>query len=184
VILPIGKVTCAASAASDDPCKIPAAPPSGKKVRIGFFALADNTFATAAEKGVRDTARKYNATVTTLLLNPFNPTIEQSQLRDSIAADKFDAYIVEPVNPPALESLFRQLIAKRIPLTTFGLHWRASMATSQPARNPLTPTRDWQRFKQAVGCSVLLRSWRPSARSCSPFDYDGSRTCYRCLRFA
>jgi ribose transport system substrate-binding protein len=120
VILPTGKVTCGASAASDDPCKIPAAPPSGKKVRIGFFALANNTFATAAEKGVRDTARKYNATVTTLL-NPFNPTVQQSQLRDSIAANKFDAYIVEPVNPPALKPLFRQLIAKGVPLTTFGL---------------------------------------------------------------
>ncbi|ADB50513.1 sugar ABC transporter substrate-binding protein [Conexibacter woesei] len=120
ITLPTGKVKCGETPNGDDPCLVPAAPPEGEEVRIGFFALANNTFASAAEKGVRETASKYGATVTTLL-NPFNPSVQQAQLRDSIAANKFDAYIVEPVNPPALAPLFKQLIDKGIPVTTFGL---------------------------------------------------------------
>jgi ribose transport system substrate-binding protein len=118
--LPTGKVTCGATSLGDDPCRLPSAPPSGKKVRIGYFALANNTFAAAMEQGVKDTAAQHGATVTTFL-NPFDPAVQQSQIRAALAANKFDAYIVEPINPPALRPLFKQMVTKGLPFATVGV---------------------------------------------------------------
>lgn len=119
VELPTGKMKCGATALGDDPCKVPAQPPDGKAVRIGYFGLANNTFSASIFDAIKATVEKYNATVTPLL-NPFSFSVQASQIRDSMSAKKFDAYIVFPTNPAALAPAFRQMAAQKIPFVTVG----------------------------------------------------------------
>jgi ABC-type sugar transport system substrate-binding protein len=119
IVLPTGKVHCGATSISDDPCKIPAAPPTGKHVTIGYFGLANNTFSAAIYKGIQEEAAKYNASVTPLL-NPFSFSVQESQMRDSLAAQKFDAYIVFPFAPGAIRAQFQQMVSQHIPFATVG----------------------------------------------------------------
>jgi ribose transport system substrate-binding protein len=125
-----GQLQCGATATSDDPCKLPAAPPAGKHVRIGFFGLSNNSYTDGALAEVQKVAASNNASVTDTR-NPFDPAAEVRQVQDALAANKFDAYILEPENPPALLPLFKQMIAKGIPVTTFVLENGADQSTGK-----------------------------------------------------
>lgn len=120
LVLPTGKVKCGATRLGDDPCKIPGKPPAGKHVKIAFFGISGVDYTVVVQKAVLKTAKENNASVD-VFLNPFDPALEARQLQDAIAQDKYDAYIIEPVNPAALKPLMKQLVKKGRPFSTWVL---------------------------------------------------------------
>lgn len=120
LVLPTGKVKCGATRLGDDPCRLPAKPPPGKHVRIAFFGISGVDYTVVVQKAVIATAKANNASVD-VFLNPFDPALEARQLQDAIAQDKYDAYIIEPVNPSALKPLMKQLVKKGRPFSTWVL---------------------------------------------------------------
>ncbi len=126
-----GKPSCGATSTSDDPCKLPAAPPSGKSVKIGFFGVANNSYTDGAFAQAKKVASANNATIKDIR-NPFDPAAELRQIQDALSAHQYDAYIVEPENPPALAPLFKQMIAQKLPLATFVLENGADETTGKP----------------------------------------------------
>jgi ribose transport system substrate-binding protein len=89
-------------------------------IKVGFFGLANNTTTTALLDQAAKVGQGINATVVPVL-NPFDPQEQQQQLQDAIAAHQFDAYILEPINPPALRPVFEQLVSQGIPFGTVEL---------------------------------------------------------------
>lgn len=115
-----GEPKCGATATSDDPCELPAAPPEGKEVRIGFFGLSNNSYTDAAFAQAKKVAEANNATIKDIR-NPFDPAEEVRQIQDALSGNQFDAYIVQPENPAALAPLFKQMSSQKIPFATFVL---------------------------------------------------------------
>ena len=120
LVLPTGKVKCGATSAGDDPCLLPAKAPAGKHVKIAFFGIAGVDYTVVVQKAVIRTAKANNASVD-VFLNAFDPAAEARQLQDAITQDKYDAYIIEPVNPAALKPLLKQLVKKGRPFSTWVL---------------------------------------------------------------
>jgi ribose transport system substrate-binding protein len=113
ITLPTGTLTCGATDDSDDPCDVKVAP-EGDNVRIGFFGIANNTYTTSLMEQGEKTASELGAEFKSVN-NNFDPQEQARQLQDAIAADQFDAYIIEPISAPALKPLLEQLKQKGIP---------------------------------------------------------------------
>jgi ribose transport system substrate-binding protein len=88
--------------------------PEGDPVRIGFFGLAPNTYTTSLMEQGKKTAEELGASFKAVN-NAFDPAEQARQLQDAIAADQFDAYIIEPQNPAGMKASLEQLKQKKIP---------------------------------------------------------------------
>lgn len=120
MVLPTGAVKCGATEYGDDPCLVPGTPPEGKPVKLAFFGLSGVDYTVKVQEGVKQAAAKYNASVD-VFLNAFDPAKEVRQLQDAIAKNTYDGFIIEPVNPAALKPLMKQLVAKKLPFSTWVL---------------------------------------------------------------
>lgn len=129
VTLPTGKLTCGATADSDDPCALKAAP-AGKSITVGFFGLANNTYTTSLMKEGALAAKQLGVKFTPVL-NAFDPNQEANQLQDAVAAHKFGAYIIEPVSEPSLKQSLAQLVQQKIPFGAVTLTMGTNVASAK-----------------------------------------------------
>jgi ribose transport system substrate-binding protein len=129
VTLPTGKMTCGATADSDNACALKVAP-AGKSLKVGFFGLANNTYTTSLMKQGAISAKQLGVEFTPVL-NAFDPNQEANQLQDAVAAHKFDAYIIEPVSEPSLKQSLAQLVQQKIPFGAVTLTMGTNVASAK-----------------------------------------------------
>lgn len=119
--LPSGPIKCGASSTGDDPCLMPSEPPSGDNVKIMFSYWRNNSYSQAAYEAAKKTAEEYGAEVSGVTFDSASPTEQVSQLQDAISSDAYDAYIVEPDDPPALKAILEQAMSQGKPVASFTL---------------------------------------------------------------
>jgi ribose transport system substrate-binding protein len=119
--LPSGPIKCGASSTGDDPCLLPAEPPSGENVKIMFSYWRNNSYSQGAYEMAKKTAEKYGAEVVGVTFDSGSSAEQVSQLQDAISSDAYDAYIVEPNDPPALKAILEQAMSQGKPVASFTL---------------------------------------------------------------
>ena len=82
-------------------------------IQIAFFAPQANTYVAASFKGITEVADKEGAVVT-FYDTAFDASKEYNQIQDAITADKYDAFIIIPLDQMLLIPVVEEAIAKGI----------------------------------------------------------------------
>jgi len=107
------------------------APASGEGVEIAFFAPLANTYVAATIEGIESVTEPAGATVT-MFDTGFDATLEFSQIQDAVAQERFDAFIIIPLDPVSLVPAVEEAIAAGIKVVNTDLALGPDLTTSQP----------------------------------------------------
>ena len=83
-------------------------------IQLAFFAPQANTYVAASYKGITEVAEKFGAEVT-FFDTGFDASKEYNQIQDAITQEKFDAFIIIPLDQMLLIPVVEEAIANAVP---------------------------------------------------------------------
>lgn len=86
-----------------------------KPLRIAvFLGQLSNTYETAELQGIKEAAGKYGATVTKVFDGQFSAATQVKQLQDAVAANAYDAFVIDPNDGGAITPEIKDAIKHHI----------------------------------------------------------------------
>lgn len=144
------------ASAEVEPTEAPAEPTAEEPIQIAFFAPQANTYVAATYQGIQDVAEREGAEVT-FFDTGFDATKEYNQIQDAITQEKFDAFIIIPLDQVLLVPVVEEAIAAGIEIVNTDLVLGPDPETYEPqvegqAGTVLIPASDRAkyRFEQVV----------------------------------
>lgn len=102
-----------------------------KTVQVAFFAPSANAYVEATLEGMQRIADEQNAEITRYDTG-FDPAKQYSQLQDAIAEQRFDAFMVMPLDAVGLVPVVEEAIAEGIQVVNTNLALGPETDTSEP----------------------------------------------------
>lgn len=105
---------------------------SGEPVDIAFFTALGNTYLEASLEGLEEVASKEGNVNITPFDSKFDATTQFKQVQDAITAQKYDAFVIWPVDGNALVPAVTQAAAAGIRVVNFDFPVGDDFSTSEP----------------------------------------------------
>jgi ribose transport system substrate-binding protein len=109
-----------------------AASGGGEPVNIAFFTALGNTYLEATLEGLEEAAAEGGDVSITPFDSKFDATTQFKQIQDAIASQKFDAFVVWPVDGNALVPVVKQAADAEIPVVDTNFPIGDNFTTSEP----------------------------------------------------
>lgn len=124
---------------------------SEEPIQIAFFAPQANTYVAATFQGIQDVAEAEGAEVT-FFDTGFDATQEYNQIQDAVTQEKFDAFIIIPLDQVLLIPVVEEAIAAGIAVVNTDLVLGENPETFEPqvegqAGTVLIPASDRARYR-------------------------------------
>lgn len=138
--LALGLIVTACGGSSDDgsteatgeASATTAAESSGDPVNIAFFTALGNTYLEASLEGLEEVTSKEGNVNVTPFDSKFDATTQFKQVQDAITAQKYDAFVIFPVDGNALVPAVKQAAAAGIKVVNFDFPIGDDFSTSEP----------------------------------------------------
>jgi ribose transport system substrate-binding protein len=104
----------------------------GEPVNIAFFTALGNTYLEATLEGLEESAEKGGDVDITTFDSKFDATTQFQQIQDAITLQKFDAFVIWPVDGNALVPVVKQAAAAGIKVVDTNFPIGDDFTTSQP----------------------------------------------------
>jgi ribose transport system substrate-binding protein len=104
----------------------------GEPVNIAFFTALGNTYLEATLEGIEESAAKSGDVSITPFDSKFDATTQFKQMQDAITSQKYDAFVVWPVDGNALVPAVKQAAAAGIKVVAVDFPIGDDFTTSEP----------------------------------------------------